>query len=184
MKTLFKPQFLLAITTLFLAQLVTVAAGQDTQGQQSTQGPERKKRTPRPPAGNSDIKLPSFSLEIKADRTIAAVGEKLKIEVVITNTDSVDIFYNGSVVQRDFGLEVRDETGKDVPRTPAGLAADWVNGSVFAAALHPGESVHRFARLDKEFKLDKPGNYFVQAARGVSMTNRVTSNIITIAITQ
>ena len=183
MKTPFKPLFLLAMAALLLAQFVAVAAGQDTQEQQSTQRPERKKN-PRPPDDNSDIKLPSFSLEIKADKTIAAVGEKLKIEVTLTNTSDQDIFYDGYGNQRPFGLDVRDEMGGKVAETEEGAIADGVGGSVFAAPIHPGESIHRFARLDKEFKLDKPGNYFVQAARGVSITNRVTSNTITIAITQ
>jgi hypothetical protein len=36
--------------------------------------------------------------------------------------------------------------------------------------------------LDKEFELDRVGNYFVQATRGVSETNERKSNTITIAI--
>jgi len=36
--------------------------------------------------------------------------------------------------------------------------------------------------LDKEFQLDKPGNYFVRATQGISETNKRESNVITIAI--
>jgi hypothetical protein len=165
--------FSAAITALFLAQVVGVASGRDAQKQ------EKKRRLPNPPPDNSDIVLPSFSLEIKAENTTATIGERLKVEVTITNTDSEDIFYDGYGHQRDFELEVRDEMDREVPRIPA---ASWRGGSSFAAALHPGESIHWFARLDKEFELGKPGNYFVQATRGVSKTNLVRSNTVVITI--
>ena len=163
---------ILAITALFLARFVDAASGQDVQ--KST-----KKRLPtKPPADNNDITLPLFSLEIKAEKTIAKIGEKLEVEVTMTNTDSQDIFYASP--QRDFGVEVRDEMGRSVAGTPAG-AGFW-DGSSFAARLHPGESIRRHAQLDKEFGLDKVGNYFVQATRGVSETNERKSNTITITI--
>jgi hypothetical protein len=169
--------FIVAITALSLARVVDVASGQDAGGQETQK--QQKKRQPNPPPDNSDIILPSFSLEIKAEKTTVEVGESLTVEVTITNTDSVDIFYDGSGSLRDFGLEVRDEMGREVARKPGAV---WAGRSVFAAALHPAESIHRSARLDKEFVLDKPGNYFVQATRGVSKTNQVRSNTITITI--
>jgi hypothetical protein len=161
-----------AVMALFLEHVVTVTSGQDAQRQ-------RKRQEPNPPPDNGDIVLPSFSMEIKAEKTTAKIGERLKVVVTITNTDSEDIVYDGYGHQRAFGLEVRDEMGREVARTPGAVVAD---GSVFAATLHPGESIHRSARLDKEFVLDKPGNYFVQATRGVSKTNLVRSNTITITI--
>jgi hypothetical protein len=169
--------FIVAITALFLAQVVGVASGQDASGQDGQK--QQRRRLPNPPPDNSDVILPSFSLEIKAEKTTAKIGDRLKVEVTITNTDSEDIFYDGFGHQQEFGLEVRDETGTEVARR---LGAGWSGGSSFAAALHPGESIHRSARLDKEFELDKPGNYFVQATRGVSKTNLVRSNTITITI--
>jgi hypothetical protein len=168
--------FILAITALFLAPFVDVASGQDVNGQDAQK--PRKERLPKPPADNSDITLPRFSLEIKAEKAIAKIGEKLEVEVIMTNTDSEDIFYASP--QRDFSVEMRDEMGRRVAGTPAG--AGFRDGSSFAARLHPGESIRRFARLDKEFKLDKVGNYFVQATRGVSETNERKSNSITITI--
>jgi hypothetical protein len=168
---------IVAITALFLAQGVDVASGQDAGGQDAQI--QQKRRLPKPPPDNSDVILPSFSLEIKAEKTTAKIGEKLKVGVTITNTDSQDIFYDGYGHQPEFGLEVRDEMGMEVARKPG---AGWAGGSSFAAALHPGESLHRSARLDKEFELDKPGNYFVRATRGVSKTNLVRSNTITITI--
>jgi hypothetical protein len=163
---------------LFLAQLVAVANGQDASGQDA-QKPEKRRSPHLPPPDNSDIALPSCSLEIKAEKTAAKIAERVKVEVTITNTDSQDIFYDGAGLERVFGLEVRDETGREVARTPG---VGIVNGSAFPVAIHPGESLHRSARLDKEFVLDKPGNYFVQATRGVSKTNLQRSNIITITI--
>ena len=106
------------------------------------------------------------------------MGEKLEIEVTLTNIDSEDIFYTSP--QRDFGVEVRDEMGRRIARRPAG--AGFEDGSSFAANLHPGESIRRNVTLDKEFELDKVGNYFVQATRGVSETNQRKSNTITITI--
>jgi len=162
---------ILAITALLLAQLVYVARGQDEQKR-------TKKRLPtKPPADNSDITLPLFSLEIKAEKAIARIGEKLEVEVTMTNTDSQDIFYASP--QQDFALNVEAETGRKVVRI-AGTGL--MDGSAFAARLHPGESVRRYVRLDKEFQLDKPGNYFVRATQGISETNKRESNVITIAI--
>lgn len=164
--------FILAITALLLAQFVDLASGQDAQK------PTKKRLSTKAPADNSDITLPLFSLEIKAEKAIARIGEKLEVEVTMTNTDSQDIFYASP--QRDFGVDVRDEMGRRVAGTPAGVGVG--DGSSFAARLHPGESIRRYARLDKEFQLDKAGNYFVQAIRGVSETNERKSNTITIAI--
>jgi hypothetical protein len=166
-----------ALTTLFLAQVVAVASAQDANGQEAQTQP--RKRLPNPPPDNTDVILPSFSLEIKAEKTTAKIGERLKVEVTITNTDSEDIFYDGYGHQPEFGLEVRDETDRQVARVPG---ASVEGGSATAVAIHPGESIHRSARLDKEFELDKPGNYFVRATRGVSKTNLRRSNTITITI--
>jgi hypothetical protein len=112
----------------------------------------------------------------------AKIGEKLQVEVTLTNTSEQDIFYDGYGHLRPFELEVRDEQGKDVGRTPDGMAANGVGGSAVLVPIHPGQSIHRSARLDEDFKLDKPGNYFVQATRGSSKTNLRRSNTITIAI--
>lgn len=168
--------FILAITALFLAQFVDVASGQDVKGRDAQK--PRKNRLPKPPADNSDISLPLFSLEIKAQKEIAKIEEKLGVEVTMTNTDSEDLFYASP--QQDFGLEVLDEMGRVVARRPAGT--DITEGSSFAARLHPGESICWYTRLDKKFELDKPGNYFAQATRGVSQTNERKSNAITITI--
>jgi hypothetical protein len=84
--------------------------------------------------------------------------------VTLTNTSKQDIFYEG--YSCPFGLEVRDETGELIAPTPEGLTAQWGPSSGAPRTLHPGESIHRFARLDKEFKLDKRGNYFVHSERG------------------
>jgi hypothetical protein len=173
MKILSKLLFVLAITTLLLAQVATVAGGQEAQNPQ-------RRREPNPPPDNSDMIMPSFSLAITVDMTSVAVGEKLKVEVTITNTSDADIFYESGGL-RPFGLEVRDETGREVARTEEGLRAIG-QGSAFAASIHPGDSIRRSARLDKEFELDKPGNYFVQASRGISRKNRITSNTIMITI--
>lgn len=169
--TILRKLFFLAITALFLAEVVCVANGQDAQKQQ-------KKRLPKPPTDNSEITLPLFSLEIKAEKEIAKIGEGLGVEVTMTNTDSEDIFYASP--QQDFALEVRDEMGREVARRPAGTGMR--DGSSFAATLHPGESIRWYARLDKKFELDRPGNYLAQATRGVSETNERKSNAITITI--
>jgi len=159
--------FIVAIAALFLAQVVGVARCQDAQKQ-------KKRRLPNPPADN--IVLPLFSLKMNAEKSTANIGEKLEVEVTMTNTDPGDIFYISP--QRDFRLEVRDEMGKKVSRR----VGDVMDGSRFAATLHHGESVSWYARLDKEFELDKPGNYLVQATRGASETNERKSNTITITI--
>jgi hypothetical protein len=118
----------------------------------------QKRRLPNPPPDNSDVKLPSFSLEIKAEEATVAVGEKLKVEVIITNTsDEEDMLCDGSGHIPEFRLEVHDETEKDDAPIPGSVVV--TQGSSFAARLHPGESIRRFARLDKEFKLDKPGDH-------------------------
>lgn len=141
----------------------------------------KKKRGSNRPMDYSKIILPSFSLETKAEKTSAQIGEKLKVEVIITNTsDKEDMLYDGFNHVPEFELEVHDEAGRELALVPGSV--DVVGGSSYSAKLHPGESLHRFARLDKEFKLDKPGNYFVQATRGVSKTNLRRSNTITITI--
>lgn len=175
MKTHAKLLCVLVITALFVIEITAVASGQDAQAPQ-------KRRLPLPPADNSDIILPSFSLNLEAGKTTAAVGEKLDVDVTITNTSSGNIFYSEG--RRPFGLEVRDESGREVPMTSEGVKAQGVGGSASAVAIHPGQSIHRSVQLDREFELDKPGNYFVQAERGVSRTNRRTSNPITITIVQ
>jgi hypothetical protein len=170
--------FVVPIAALFLAQIVAFASGQNANPLDTP--PIQKKRQPKPQPDNSSVKLPSFSLDIKAEKTTAKVGERFKVEVNITNTDSQDIFYDGYGHQAEFELEVRDEMGREVTRVPRG--GRWTSGSSAPIPLHPGESLHLSTRLDKEFELDKPGKYSVQATRGVSKTNLVSSNTITITI--
>ena len=185
-----KSVLLLAILALFSAPAVVVAGGQDAQIQ-NVQTPDdplspdaprlRKKRGSNRPMDYSKITLPSFSLETKAEKTTTEIGEKLKVEVIITNTsDKEDMLYDGFNHAPEFQLEVHDEAGRELALIPGSVHE--VDGSSYGALLHPGEALHRFARLDKEFKLDKPGNYFVQATRGVSKTNLRRSNTITITI--
>lgn len=174
--------FIVAIAALLLVAVATgqVAQTHDPLAPDAPTPP--RKRAPNPPADRSKVTLPSFSLEVKADKTTAEIGGKLKVWVTLTNTSEQDIFYDGFGHNRPFGLEVRDETGELVARTPEGLTAQWAGGSEFPVPIRSGESIRRFARLDKEFKLDRPGNYFVQAVRGISNTNFRRSNTITITI--
>ena len=88
--TILRKLFVLAIAALFLAQFVGVAGGQDANGHDAQR--PKKKRLPKPPADNSDITLPMFSLEIKAEKPIAKIGEKLEVEVTMMDADSA-IFY-------------------------------------------------------------------------------------------
>jgi len=176
-----KSVLLLAILALLPMQAVVVANAQTLDPLSPDAPMPQKKRLPNPPPDNSDIILPSFSLKIKAEKTIAEIGQALKVEVTITNTsDKDDMLYDPSGHTQEFALVVRDEAARELALIPGSVFVP--QGSPSPARLHPGESIHRFARLDKEFKLDKPGNYFVQATRGVSKTNLRRSNTITITI--
>ena len=67
--------FILAITALFLAQFVDVASGQDVNGQDAQK--PRKNRLPKPPADNSDISLPLFSLDKGRSYPLRVCGREL-----------------------------------------------------------------------------------------------------------
>jgi hypothetical protein len=142
-----------------------------------------KKRQPRLPANQADFPLVKFSIELSALSTAAGVGEEMEVEVRITNTDDYDILYSDP---REFFLEVRDRLGNEVAHTPYGLTTTYgltTSISVFAAPIRPGTSLERSALLNKEFKLDKPGDYTVQAVRQNSLSTFIKSNVVAITIT-
>jgi hypothetical protein len=158
---------------LCFVQAVVIASGQQAEK-------PKKKLQPRLPPEECGILRPSALLEIRAENANARVGESVKLDVTITNTSDRDIFYGVPRQPGDFGLEVRDEAGRQVPQTFFDLSL-----SHFAARLPPGESIHFPVRLDNEFQLDKPGNYFVQAtrSRGACVSDGLaTSDAITISL--
>jgi len=110
------------------------------------------------------------------------VGEELEIKVKITNTDDHDIAYTDP---REFFLEVRDSSGNEVAHTPYGLYANGLSARIseFAGPIHPGDSLERSALLNKEFELEKPGDYTAQAVRQNSPSTLLKSNVVMITIT-
>jgi hypothetical protein len=169
LKAYAKSQFLLALA---LVSLLTAAA--------LSQSPPRRRQLKH--SMQPDPPPVLFSIELGAPSTAAGVGENLETEITIKNTGDKDICHIGGGM-RDFILEVRDSSGNRVAETPYGQAANGANGSTFCALVHPGDSIQGSAFLNKEFQLDKPGNYTAQAIRRNSSTTFIKSNIVAITIT-
>jgi hypothetical protein len=162
-----KPRVRFLLLLVFsLVSMVIVAPSQSPKKRQ----PRRSTQTDPPPV--------IFSIELDAPSTAAGVRENPKVEVTIENTGDMDICHV-SGADRDFYLVVRDSSENEVARTPCHLG----NGSSFCALLHPGNSIQGSALLNKEFQLDKPGDYTVQAIRQSSTTSFIKSNIVAITIT-
>ncbi len=143
----------------------------------------RKKLQPRLPPNQADFPPAKFSIELSALSTAAGVGEDLEVEFTITNTDDHDILYSHP---REISLEVRDSLGNEVAPTPYGLTATYGLAtaiSVFGGPIHPGASLGRSVLLNEEFKLNKPGDYTVQAVRQNSLSTFLKSNLVLITIT-
>jgi len=128
----------------------------------------------------------AFSLVVSTPESTVKAGTDLKAAVTMTNTSDHDIFYRAdpSGTLLPFAFDVRDSEGKVVSETSKGLSAHGKNmaaGSYLGVPIHPGESIHRERVLNKEFDLEKPGKYTVQATRESGSTV-VKSNIITITV--
>lgn len=133
----------------------------------------------------------SFSLSISASKRTFNHDEDVNVTVTVTNVSDHNILVGSDLggVIAPFSLDVRDSTGKPVPRIQLKPGSTY-GGSFVSIPLKPGQSTRREENLKKEFTISKPGSYTVQASRedykpsGHQVRSHVKSNILAINITE
>lgn len=129
---------------------------------------------------------PAFTLTISTPQTTVKSGADVPLNIEMKNTSGQGIFYGMPLGQKQsmYKLTVVDAAGTAVAMNPDATVRDGPRaGSIFSAALRPGESLKTQQTLSKEFDLGRPGTYTVQAQRydGTSGIT-VKSNTITVTV--
>ena len=129
-------------------------------------------------------KQPSFSIAISMPPVVKAESEML-LEIAMTNASDKNIYYGviaGWPAWQMFQIDLRDATGRPVPKTPVGQRVS--NGpsavtGVVSVPLAPGKVLRPQVILNRVYDLSRPGEYTVQAIRTDSASGvEVKSNIL------
>jgi hypothetical protein len=120
--------------------------------------------------------IPEFSISISAPESVMA-GGRIPVEIIITNTSSHVIAFDGDDLnrgERNFNIDVRDAMGVSPPELPylkairgedqEGPTRLVVNGKFFQREIKPGESLHAGLNLAELYDL-RPGMYTVSLWR-------------------
>lgn len=118
------------------------------------------------------VAAPPFSLTITTPQSAVKVGKPIFINIAMTNT-SDHVIDTPSVWMAGFdlvyGFEVQDSTGAPVPwRAPNTVA--FVDDTK-SGTLAPGKTVKEDVRIDRFYKMTRPGPYQVQVRHYISMEN-------------
>jgi hypothetical protein len=141
---------------------------------------------------------PKISITIRTAQNAVKVGSDVEVEVKMENISAEDLFYGVPGLfgagTTSFRWEIRDSKGTAIPMTEYGIKANHLEppqegvpphvdaGSAFAGTLGPGKSVVQKLALSKEYDLNKPGKYTIQALHFDGKMD-VKSNTITLTVT-
>jgi hypothetical protein len=142
---------------------------------------------------------PCFTIAISAPQTVVKTGSPIMLHLAETNVCDQPLPYGDILVQggepgqslRMIDVRVYDSNGKPMPETYHGKTIH--ARTTLLPALGPGappayikkgETFSEESDLSREFLLDKPGTYTVQAERLDYRSNvRVKSNTVTLTLT-
>jgi hypothetical protein len=121
---------------------------------------------------NQNAAGPPFSISISAAQNVVQVGKAIFINIVMTNTSNHPI--NAPSVwmagfDMVYGFEVHDSAGSQIAWHAPGTVAGVDNMN--SGTLDPGKTASEQVRIDRFYKLTKPGTYEIQVKHYVSMEN-------------
>ena len=143
-------------------------------------------------AKDSPATKPEFTIAITAPQTTVKLGSPIVLNLTEANISEHDLPRTStSQGTRFMDIKLYDTDGKAVPETEHGKllhgrSVKWPNShSGFIQRFIPkGQSFHEESDLSKEFILDKPGTYTVQAEHfDYASQVLVKSNAITLTLT-
>ena len=141
-----------------------------------------------------------FSISISMVNSQVSLGSPTKIQIVLENISDKEITVAESNFskngERSYRLNVVSNTGSAVPRTDYGKALSGQRTQSFTIIrdsqkphfLQPHEKLVSEATLNRIYKFENPGTFFVQAAKDINPdaanSDVVKSNILTVTIVQ
>ena len=144
-------------------------------------------QTPQPPAE-------PFSLTLRADQQQYKSGEKIRLDITITNTSQTQIRMlsgpGSAMAEEHFELIGTDPKGSPIRETHYGLEAHGKvpnhlsGGSRYAEDIPPGGTLHQKLNANLLYSFTEPGQYSFYIKRLYEKDNRtvVKSNTISITI--
>jgi len=142
---------------------------------------------------------PCFTIAISAPQTVVKTGSPIVLHLAETNVCDQPLPYGSVAVQggepgqtlRMIDVRVYDSNGKPMPETRHGKTIrarvtllPLLGPSFPPSYVRKGESFSEESDLNREFVLDKPGTYTVQAERLDYLSNvLVKSNTVTLTLT-
>jgi hypothetical protein len=144
------------------------------------------------------VESPPFTVVISTPNTVAKAGSEVKLKIVMKNVSDHEIHYGLAAtgdetdLQGGFRIDVRDAEGEPVRESAWGQKVHGTDtnrkpfmGSVFGGPipLKPGQTFEIKRMIAKEYELNRPGRYTIQAERTDPKSNLVVkSNVIRITV--
>lgn len=140
------------------------------------------------------IAIPPFTITISTPQSTVKLHSAVTLIITMVNASDHDIYYDvgsgAGVSERIFRTVVIDCDGNPAQETAYGMKVHGTEpnqhgGSAFGGRfpVKPGGTVKEEVVLSKEFNLDKPGQYTIQAEH-TDPESRVSvkSNVITVTV--
>ena len=126
---------------------------------------------------------PRYSLSIAARPDVVRSGEKIAIQIAMTNTSDTTIGMHRDMQDRNYMVDVFDTSGKAMRDTERGRQWKHDGGrrQVISGPmdrLRPGDTTTGELVISDLYDMSRPGKYSVQVRRVA-----VKSNIVTITVT-
>jgi hypothetical protein len=121
-------------------------------------------------ASNKETTPPPFSISIKANPDVVTVGQKIFIQIVLTNLSNHPMAAPSAILETldvVYAFDIRDSTGNKVAQhqLTSGSPIQGVPGT-----LDPGKDKEEEVILNRFFTL-KPGTYEIQVKRCIDLKN-------------
>ncbi len=134
-------------------------------------------------------KLVELTVGIANDKENVALGEDVRISVVLFNRTDHEISFISSYAARDYLIEVRDGSNQLLPLTENGIRLSARSAPVWrnrAQRLLPGASFETGISVTDLFRIDEPGKYSITVSRAITNDNgqsiRLNSKAMTINV--
>jgi hypothetical protein len=128
--------------------------------------------------------LPPASIRISASNDHAKIGEKILLNIDLTNTSNQPLEIDNMPPYVEFSVYVQKGNGDEAPKTENKkmLERGALLRSRVTSSLGPGKTKSSEITLNDVYDLRVPGTYLVRVSRGYD--SPISSNLIRVTITQ
>jgi|GEM_PF-176072 len=130
-----------------------------------------------------------FKIAITLENPTVVAGADVMIKLSLTNISPQALiegvmYMDGIYLDTSFRFDVRDESGKPVPKRIYPYE-ELRTGKVIFRTISSGQTLTQDQVVSSRYDLRKPGKYTIQVSRGVSSdpNDDIQSNIVTVTVT-